>query len=91
MVMMGHCQALRVAESGFQSTGECMLMGALLIAGSETATVTIESNSDLRLKIKVSATGTSPILFPVPVYCPDDLNVTLQGAGAEVIIYYAPA
>ena len=91
MVMMGHCQALVVSESGFQSTGACMLMGALLIAGSDTASVAIESNADLKLKIKVAATGTSAIMFPVPVYCPDDLSVSLTGTGASVIVYYATA
>jgi len=91
MVMMGHCQALVVSQSGFQSTGACVLVGALLIAGSDTASVTIESNADMKLKIKVSATGTSAIMFPVPVYCPQDLSITLTGTGPSVIVYYAAA
>ncbi|HET6452836.1 MAG TPA: hypothetical protein VFI02_00405 [Armatimonadota bacterium] len=91
MVMMGHCQSLVVTDSGTQYTGACMLMGALLIAGTETAMVAIESNADIKLKIKVSATGTSPILFPIPVYCPEDLHVTITGEGAIAVIYYASA
>ena len=89
MVMMGHCEALVVSESGFQSTGACMLAGALLIGGSDTSSVTIESNTEMKLKIKVAPTGTSAVMFPLSVYCPEDLSITLTGTGASVIVYYA--
>lgn len=90
VVTPGDCCAQVVTESGTISTGPCRLVGAVLISGEVTASLTVECDSAVKLRARIGPNWCAPVMLPLPVYCDGDLAVSLLGTGCEAVVYYAP-